>query len=191
MAGLSYEDLIKEIQRLIRNLNAQSKKIDGLGERASQFAVNKFKELKQKLPKNLKQLNEKELRTLNRDLKYIRSLKSATEKGAIEAEKNYGKVQYLKNNVLTEEDINSIWNIYERISEGREGLMNNFKYEVLDTIIELQFAGFNNGEIVKLIRNTFDKSQVAYLKPTQIEKDRLFINLLDDISNNPFDFEDF
>lgn len=191
MVGLSYEDLIKENQRLIRNLNAQGKKIERLGERASQFATNKFKELKQKLPKDLKQLNEKELRTLNRDLKYIRSLKSSTEKGAIEAEKNFGKVQYLKDNVLTEEDMNIVWEIYERISEGREGLTNNFKYEILDTIIELQFAGFNNGEIVRLIRYAFDKSQASYLNTTQTEKDRLFIDLLDDISNNPFGFEDF
>lgn len=191
MDVLSYEELIKENQRLIRNLNVQSRKIERLGERASQIATDKFKELKQKLPKDLTQLNEKELRTLNRDLRYIRSLKSSTEKGAIEAEKNFGRIQYFKDNAMDEDDWKDFWKIYERVGEGRENLMENFKYEVLETIVDLQIAGFNNEQIVKLIRDTFDKSQVMYLDATKFEKDKLFINLLDDISNNPFGFEDF
>lgn len=187
MAGIDVQKLLEENKKLIRNLSRRAKEIERLGETASQFATKKFRDLMSKTPKDLTKLTDKEIRTLNRDLKYINTLKSSKLRGAISSEKNYGKIDYYINAGY----INSkeMWDIYEKIGEGKGNLLENFKYEILDTIVELSPVQ-DEDEIVHNIRKMFDKSQSSFYKGTKQERGELFVSLLDNLKDSPFGFDD-
>lgn len=120
----------KEIRRLEKNLGARAKNIEGRGELAFQYLPQKLKELKEEHPQNLKDMDIKELRSYYRQLTEIGQQKSATVKGALEAQQNFGYISSKMKN-LTEEQKSRLFKFYGKIYEQFTELSKDFKYEIL------------------------------------------------------------
>ena len=137
---LNREELLKENRRLIRNLSKRAKNIEGLGfETTPHYAINQFKELKQNLPQNISELSTKELQTLNRDLNYINSLKTATVKGAKRTQEVFTPVaKWL--NVISPEKKKEFFSVYDKLYSTYH-LYSRFKYEIFGTTMVQQMQG--------------------------------------------------
>lgn len=142
-----------ETRRLIKNLSRRIARIEGK-ENLAQYTVKEYKKLE--IPKKLKELDDKELTKLYRDLKYVSNLKTSTVKGARTA---YNKFEPVKEklNVLSPEVRDRFWSVYGKLYE-RNPTMEHFKYEIFDTSIDYIFGGQESDQAVKDIINEYDKT---------------------------------
>ena len=97
---LTEEQLVKEIRRVNKNLSRRLDRIEKRGLEVSTFALNKYKDFKEKLPigRELRKLDKKQLQSLYRDVKYISNLKSSTVKGALATKNKFEPIRDRLNN---------------------------------------------------------------------------------------------
>lgn len=154
---LTPKEMRQESRKLIKNLSQRIKRIEGLGSSAPQYAVNKFRELEKSIPKRLTQLSKEELTTLNRDLRYINSLKTSTVKGALHTQEKFEPVK-AKLDALSPDTQKKFWEIYGKLYERTSGTMENFKYELFETNIDYIYGGQEVDKAVTDIINEYDKT---------------------------------
>lgn len=124
-------ELKKDIRRIERNLSSRAKNIERRGELAFQYLPNKLKELKGEHSKPLNDMTQSELRSYYRKLVNIGQNKSATVKGAIQAQQDFG---YIANKLpnLSDDQRGRIFRLYGKIYEQFTELSKEFKYELLE-----------------------------------------------------------
>lgn len=146
-----------EVRKLIRNIGRRVKNIEELGFVAPQYATKRFHELTDNM-KSLSKMDEKELNTLYRDLKYVDSLKSSTVKGAIDVGRNFEPIKQ-DLDTLSEDTRKKFWEIYEKFYERTAGTAEAYKYIVFERNIDEIFAGNTDvDEIVHNLIEAYDKS---------------------------------
>lgn len=126
------EELLKENRRLIKNLRARFERQMGVELSAPIYAKGKFNELLQATPRDIRQLNDTELRNLYRDLTYISGLKTATKRGAERAEEEFEPIrEFLA--PLSKEMQSEWWSIFGKLYEDLgQQMAEKFKYELLN-----------------------------------------------------------
>ena len=131
-AQYNRDEYLRENRRLIRNLRARFGRQMGVDLSAPIYARTKFNELLQSTPRDLRELSDKELRTLNRDLNYISGLKTATKKGAEKAEKSFEPIrEFLE--PFSKDIKDKWWDIFQKqYEELGQQQAERFKYELLD-----------------------------------------------------------
>lgn len=154
---LTPQEMRKESRRLIKNLSRRIARIEGLGNTAPQYAVQKYREIEKNIPKRLTQLSQKELNTLYRDLRYINSLKSSTAKGAMQTQAKFEPIKD-KLQVLSEDKRKKFWEIYGKLYERTSGTMEKFKYELFETNIDYIYSGQDTDSAVEEIIEEYDKT---------------------------------
>ncbi len=155
---ITTEEMLEESRKLINSLKGRIANIEGLGESAPQYAVKHFRELEKRIPKKLTDLSDKELRTLYRDLRYINALKSSTVKGAKEIQKKFLPIEK-QLNALSKTTRNKFWEAYGKIFESTGGVLEKFKYEILETNIDYIYGGdVDIDSIVNDIVSAYDKT---------------------------------
>lgn len=179
-------ELIKEIQRLERNIRKRVENIEAR-EDLPQFGAESFRKYEKRKAnkldgKKLTSLSEKDLTTLYRDISYLNDLKSLSIKGA-----EYAKEKYLpiKNMLETFSP-----NMKEKFREAYSKLVSNygltdkyFKYEVQGAEIELMLSGQSNtDEIYRRIKELFDETLFENPDANETEIRVLFADKLKDIS---------
>lgn len=152
-----YKTILKESQRLYKNLSRRMTNIMKYGDKASQHAVSKWKEFNDEFPERItKRLEPKKLVSIYRDLKYINALKTSTVKGAIRTKKVFVPVKE-KLNVLSKSSQDKFWDIYSKLYEHTT-TMERFKYELFDTIIDYVYEGIDEDKAVIDIIRAYDQS---------------------------------
>lgn len=131
-AQMNREELLKENRRLIKNLRARFGRQVGVELSAPIYARSKFNETLQNTPKDLRQLDDSDLRDLYRDLTYISGLKTATKQGAERAEREFEPIrQFLE--PFSKETRDKWWEMFGKIYEEMgQSIAEQFKYEILD-----------------------------------------------------------
>lgn len=155
-------DDIKELKRqlkiTIEDLRKRLQQIEERQDGASQFAVNKFKELEKMLPKDvLKMRDISKIKTLYRDVKYISNLKTSTIKGAENAQNILDPAIERVRQYGGKEAETMMWAAYEKLA-GETNLFERFKYEIIDLISETQVAGKNTIDVLNDIYSMFNKT---------------------------------
>ena len=179
-------ELIKEIQRLERNIRKRVEHIESR-EDLPQFGAESFRKYEKRKAnkldkKRLTSLSEKDLTTLYRDIKYLNDLRSLNIKGA-----EYAKEKYLpiKNMLETFSP-----DMREKFKEAYSKLVSNyaltdkyFKYEVQGAEMELMLSGQSNtDEIYRRIKELFDETLFENPDANETELRVLFADKLKNIS---------
>ena len=152
-----YKTILKESQRLYKNISRRIKNIMKYGDNLPQYAVHKWKEFKDKFPERItKRLEPKKLVSIYRDLKYINALKTSTIKGAKRTQKVFVPVKE-KLNVLSKSAQDKFWDIYSKLYE-HTATMERFKYELFDTIVDYTYKGTDEDKAVIDIIRAYDQS---------------------------------
>ena len=154
---LTPKQIIREISRLRRNISKRLSNVEGLGDTAPQYAINRFRDLEKDIPKNLRTATESKLRTIYRDLRYINSLKSSTYKGAKNIQQTFEPIKE-KLNALSPETRNKFWEMYGKLYERTSGTLENFKYQIFQTNIDYIYSGTDVDTSVEEIIREYDKT---------------------------------
>lgn len=142
--NLTQEELKREVKRLERNIKARARRIERLGEQASQYLPREYRKLLQENPTKISQMSLKELRSYYRGLKRLQSAKSATVKGAKQTRQSFGYTEDVLSN-LDEEQKKKVFSIYDRISEEFLEYGSEFKYELLEISADI-IEKYSNGD---------------------------------------------
>ena len=150
-------ELKKDIRRIERNLSARAKNIERRGELAFQYLPQKLKELKGEYSKPLKDMSQSELRSYYRKLVNIGQNKSATVKGAIQAQENFGYVASRLPS-LTEEQKERLFRFYGKIYQEFTQNALDFKYELLEVATDVTEIYGERGteDVLEQLLNEFD-----------------------------------
>lgn len=140
------------IRRLKKNISRRVKTLENKG--LNTRAVDLYKNLNTST--RGKSLNE--LRTLYRDLHYINDLKSSR----IKYYENYKKVVEVKTQTVY--DDTELWDLYAQLVE-ENGLVENYKYEVIETINKEMIEGKDKEEIRKKILKQFKDKKIENNEP--------------------------
>ena len=178
---LNSEQLVKEIRKINKNLSRRLNRIEKRGLEVSAFAINQYKELKEKMPKGkeLRKLDKNELQSYYRDIKYINSLKTSTVKGALNTKNRFEPVQE-KLNALSQDKRDKFWEIYGKLYSYNPYL-EKFKYEIFDESIDEVYAGEEPDKYVLELINEYDaivKGLGSKVTDNKIKK-KLFTNRID------------
>lgn len=154
---LSEKEMRKEISRLKKNISRRIDRIEKRKDSLSQFAVQKYKNIKNL--NNLKNLNAKEVRVLYRDLKYVNNLKSATVSGALDVKQNFEEISNKVSN-LSQEKQQEFWDTYQKALE-ESPLYEKYKYEVFENIIDSMMEGQDSEEIINNIIEAYERTSLS------------------------------
>ena len=124
------EQLLKETEELYSKLEKQIQDIEESGKYLHKDARSHFRDLQQKYPEDITTLNEKDLRSLNRELRQIDELKSSTLAGAEQAYEMYGDIEEMIES-FGPRIKEKFWEAYDRIYGNKEIAANLYKYDVL------------------------------------------------------------
>lgn len=147
----------KETGILIKSLKARIANVEKLGSSAPKHAVNLFRDLEKRIPKRLKTLSDKELRTLYRDLRYINALKSSTVRGAKKAQKTFEPIKSTLE-TLSKSSQDKFWEVYGRMFERLGGTLENYKYEIMNADIDYILQGQDVDQTTKELIKKFDET---------------------------------
>ena len=169
---LTEEQLVKEIRRVNKNLSRRLTRIEKRGLEASTFALNKYKDLKGRLPtgRELRKLDKKQLQSFYRDIKYISNLKSSTVKGALATKNKFEPIR----------EQEKFWEIYGKLYETN-ATMEKFKYEIFNESIDEVFGATETDKIVQDIIDEYNETLKDLGSEADVEQIRkkLFTNKID------------
>ena len=177
--NLTRNELIEENKKLIDKIEADIGKIERVfGNETPSFLRENFKELLNKNNKPLEDLSTEKLRTFNRDLNYMKNLKSLS----IEGVNNYNAViEPMKNfyDTLSAEDKKKFNKIISSAYEYTN-LLFDFKYTVIEYVTEQMNDGVDSSDILKeLIENfTFAYDEMTPLGGTKEDLGKTFKTFL-------------
>lgn len=172
----------QESRKLYRNLSRRIKAIQSQETPVADYAVKDFRELQEKYPRKLADMNDKQLREYYRDLRYISGLKTSTVKGALEAAKTFNPIVE-KLRVFSPKTEDKFWKIYGKLFENN-ALLEKFKYEVFESIQTQLYGGLDVDDIIQNIEEAYQEAQEEGANAD--EQSILFTSKLDDIWNEYF-----
>lgn len=151
-------ELKRQLKTLLEDLQTNIAEIGKHTDSASQYAVNKYKEIEKILPKNvLKMRDLKKIKSLYRDVKYISQLKTANLQGA---EESYNLFEPVKQrlNLFSKDQVKSeFWDKFDQLY-SETPMFEQYKYEVFDIISESMVKGVPTDKILNDILKTFRKT---------------------------------
>ena len=155
--NLDRDELLKENRKLIRQLRARFKNIEkaGVDISAPVYAPYKFKDLMANTPKDLRTMGNTDLTKLNRDLRYIKDLKTASLKGARKAASDFNPIQ--KNlDLLSKDTRDKYYDVYKHLYEN-SSLIEKFKYSALQEIFDEALIATSPEDLEQKIMALYDK----------------------------------
>lgn len=152
---LSREEMLKLSRKIYRNLNERLGRIREM-ENAPVYALNKFRELQENYPRDIRRLSDSELRKYYRQLRYINSLKSSRVESVRKMSQTWTPISSsLK--IMSKKSQNEFWDIYKKIYENT-GISELFKYDLLEYITHKRiWEGEDSDEIVSTVTELFNK----------------------------------
>lgn len=130
---LKGEYLLKEVEDLYEELNDRIYEIEKAGYSLKKDASHRFRELQKKVPNNFSELNDKELRSIYRELKYIDDLKTSTLRGAEEAQTMYKDIEDIVDK-LGPRVKQRFWKLYDNLYERNQLAALAYKYDILNAL---------------------------------------------------------
>ena len=143
-------ELAKKVQRLRKNITRRFQNIQRAFGRSR--AMEKYYELE--IPLTTRGLSGKELKKMYDNLLYISSLKTSYVRGA----KNF-KIHFedIMNTINFDKKLEDrFWSLYDKITEENLWL-ENYKYEIFDTVNEYINEGLSDEDIIKTINKTYQE----------------------------------
>lgn len=146
-------DLEKEVKRLYRNVSRRIEKVRAL-ENAPTYAVKDFDEATKNFSGSTKGMSMQELLNLERDLEYINDLKTSSVRGALKAKETFKPIAD-KLESYSKETQSKFWELYGKFMETLN-IMDKYKYDVMDIVMDYTTAGVSIDEALKEMQNKFD-----------------------------------
>lgn len=145
---LTREERIKEIKRLYNNISKRLKSVEAQGF-GSREATENFKRATEKidphrLAKSIKDLDDKEVINLYRDLSYINSLKSSYTIGNKEYTEFWQPIKE-KIEPLSDSTKSKLWEMYDKVY-NISPLYERFKYAIIASATEQIYSGNTDPE---------------------------------------------
>lgn len=175
-SNLTRKQMEKSIRATRKQLKAEAIAIRDMlesygqaGAKAPLVAIERFEALNvpyQFRRGGVEKYTDKQVRDLYRDLEYIKSLKTSTVQGAMEALENYGTIDSFLSS-KSEGEKERFWKIYDKLYEK---LRDKYKYEVMQLVADMQDTGMTDDEIEKLITDPYESIQLQYGKDISDEK---------------------
>lgn len=173
---LTREEMLEDSRRIYTNLSNRLKRIQKI-ENAPEYALNRFRELQENSPRDIRKLNDKELRAYYRKLKDINSLKSSRMKGAISVASNWTPIRNILDSLSKDEEA-KFWAVYGKLYE-ETGLNNKFKYDVFTNIAMRTMQGEDKDEILNSIIELYKDLKLDYPEESEDDFAVRFSNELD------------
>lgn len=161
--------LRKEIYATLRSLRSDIKIIKGLSQDNPLIptdAIDKMKKINRQLRKqSVKRTETKDLISLNRQLKYIRNLKSSTPEGATKTAETF---QTIRNEIskMSEEERKKWFSAYSELYE-KSRTFEKFKYEVFDLTDKL-YGKMEAEDIFDLVLNARTQAEIELREESDI-----------------------
>lgn len=160
----SKSELIKDIQRLTRNVERRATAIESR-EDLPQFGAESFRKFEKRVAnkldgKSLSSLSEKDLTTIHRDIRYLNDLKSLNIHGAEKARDVWLPIKE-KLAILSPAQREKFWEIYSKLV-GENAMLDQFKYEIQDVAIDKVFEAEDVDKTVFDILKAYDESIPGY-----------------------------
>lgn len=171
-SNMTKSEYKREIRRLEKNLTARAKSIAG-HESASQYLPNKMREVRQRYPFKLDNMDINELRSYYRTLRGINETKSSTLKGAYKARKAFGNTEKIISK-FDDDRKTKFFSLYDRIYENFITYGQDFKYELFETIADVMNTASD------------DNVSEAFVDDLMLDLDRLY----EDAEINDYDDEE-
>lgn len=145
------KDLVKEIQRVRKNLTRRFARIEKrFGDSP---ALASFKNLN--LDLSVRGKSEKELRALLGELNYYEGLKTSSVKGTETYKIKFEKLEKI---LKADENLqNKFWTLYSKFVE-ENGLIEKYKYDVFDIIYNELLNNSSEDEIREKINKMFEEN---------------------------------
>lgn len=173
---LTREEMLEDSRRIYSNLSKRLKRIQKI-ENAPEYALLRFRELQENSPRDIRKLNDKELRAYYRQLKYINSLKSASVKGALSVASKWSPVKE-KLNSLSRDKEAKFWSVYGKLYE-ETGISNRFKYDVFENISARMMQGEDAEDILNSILELYKELKSENPEESEDDFSIRFSNELD------------
>lgn len=151
----SNKELIEQIKAERRKVAERIRRIEARPE-LPQYAVERFREVEQGIPNRYAKLDEKQLRELHRELRYINAMKTSRIEGAEKALEEFEPIHDLIK-TLSENKQADIWRAYEKLF-NEAPTIDKFKYDVLSVITDLTFMGVSGDDIHRNIMKLYDEA---------------------------------
>lgn len=169
-----------DLVKMYHNLNRKIKKrIDNIrsygGNYASQIAVERYDDLIQsgKMPRNIKNLSERELRQLIAELRYIDSLKSSHVKGALFVRNVWDEKVSKKLNKFNDETSDKFWRLFSLATEQPQ--MFQYRYEIAELITDvlIEKKDIDEETLLQQLDEAFFNATVATKRKGEISGTKL------------------
>ena len=151
------KDMYKNLRELRKNIS-EVRKLSKADYMIPTDAMDRMTNLNKKLKgKAIKYQSLKELHETNRQIKYIKGLKSSTTYGAIETAQKFQPIkEHLK--TYSQDKRDEWWEIYGELYK-HTATMDRFKYEIFDYIDKKFQSAQPSEDILGDIINAYKKSQ--------------------------------
>lgn len=138
----------EDLRRLYRRISSRIKNVEKLDLINTGYsAVRDFKKLYQTYGSPKKSMDDKTLRSMYRDLKYIDRLKTSTVKGAKIAHENFKEIEGELGS-FSPNTREKFWSVYNKLYERTGSLIEYFKYDAFSNILNEMYSGANIDDIV-------------------------------------------
>lgn len=173
--------LRREIYALRRELRRDISKVKELAlndvsSLTPTYAIDKMKSLEKEMRKySVRKRSTPELVSLNRQLKYIRNLKTSTPEGALKTKELFQPIRN-KLSQMTEDERKEWYKAYDELY-NKSLNYEKFKYEIFDFTDKI-FSGDNTEYIVDLVTNAYKEAEIKHKEETdEYDEDRVKVLL--------------
>ena len=166
------DDLIKESQRLYRNISRRLKRIQEI-EKAPEYALINFRKLQEKYPRDIRKLDDKELKSFYRQVKYIDELKSSRIENINKMKETWTPIEEALK-IFSKEAKDKFWEIYGKIYENAPN--ERYKYDVFSVIQQKMMYGEDVDDIAEQIIDLYWKTTNDY---SEVDENEFSIRFTD------------
>ena len=159
MPDLSRDELLADVRRLKSNISRQVKVLKEMGLDAPSPATIKWEEIKESTPSNPAELDDKSLKNLHRDLKYITELKTYNKKGYTSYVDRFLPIKsYL--DAISSDKRDAFWEAYSKLYNENPLRGREYKYDTFIEIADRLTIGQTPEEIVQAVIEDWREKEI-------------------------------